>query len=301
MAAFRTAIQCAMPRSQKHHYIPVFYLKQWADIDGRLCEFSKPHDVVKSYRKYPDATGYMRGLYTFSGLPPAAANFLENVFFLRSDDGAAIVHRRLLADEVDFDGDAMSAWSRFIMTLFHRNPEAIERITNKVTVEFPLAMEKYRANYETERHASDPPTFEDFQRRMTSEALEKTYVLVLQKIMDSELIGTALNAMIWGVMRVRKSRFPLLTSDRPIVMTNGLARQDAHLIMPISPDRMFVAAKNQETMRKLDLQGQRGDLVEMLNNRVVCQARKFVYCSNDKQLRFVSNRLGERATWSPWE
>ena len=36
-----------MAVGQKHHYLPVFYLKQWAGPDRRLCEFSRPHKVVK--------------------------------------------------------------------------------------------------------------------------------------------------------------------------------------------------------------------------------------------------------------
>jgi hypothetical protein len=77
-----------MAVGQKHHYLPVFYLKQWAGPDGRLCEFSRPHKVVKPRRTYPDGTGYERGLYTFEGLSPSVADFLEQQFLLRADDGA---------------------------------------------------------------------------------------------------------------------------------------------------------------------------------------------------------------------
>ena len=37
----------AHPDGEKHHYLPVFYLKQWAGKDGRLCEFSRPYKNVK--------------------------------------------------------------------------------------------------------------------------------------------------------------------------------------------------------------------------------------------------------------
>jgi hypothetical protein len=36
-----------MSKQGRHHYIPIFYLKQWARDDGMLCEFSKPYDSVK--------------------------------------------------------------------------------------------------------------------------------------------------------------------------------------------------------------------------------------------------------------
>jgi hypothetical protein len=287
----------------KHHYIPKFYLKQWACADGRLCEFSRPYKRVEPRRTHPDGTGYIRGLYTFSGLPSAAVNYLENVFLLHADDGAADVHRRLLADDVEFDGPTKSSWSRFIMSLFHRNPEAIERITTKISQDFPASLEQFRAGYETNRHESDPVTFEEFQEKLSTDraAFERTVVMVLQRIMDSQLVGGGLNEMIWGVVRVFKSRYPLLTSDRPVVMSNGLARPEAHIVMPISPDRIFVAARKVETAREIDARGKRGELVEELNDRIVRQARRFVYSCNDAQLRFVEKRLGMKEKWSPWE
>jgi hypothetical protein len=32
----------------KHHYIPVFYLKQWTNRDGILCEYSRKYKEVKA-------------------------------------------------------------------------------------------------------------------------------------------------------------------------------------------------------------------------------------------------------------
>ena len=55
--------------SEKHHYLPVFYLKEWAGPDGRICEYSRPYDVVKPKRVHPGGTGYVRGLYAIEGLP----------------------------------------------------------------------------------------------------------------------------------------------------------------------------------------------------------------------------------------
>jgi hypothetical protein len=86
---------------QKHHYIPVFYLKQWAGSDGRLCEFSRPYDSVKPRMVHPDGTAYRRGLNTFSRLPSELADFLEGRFFKEVDNQAARVLLMLLRDKLD--------------------------------------------------------------------------------------------------------------------------------------------------------------------------------------------------------
>jgi hypothetical protein len=80
---------------QNHHYIPVFYLKQWSGTDGRLCEFSRPYKAIKPRMTHPDGAGYIRGLYTFSGLAPAMVDFLEEQFFRGADDRASGALREL--------------------------------------------------------------------------------------------------------------------------------------------------------------------------------------------------------------
>jgi len=43
--------------------MPVFYLKEWADAEGRLLKFSRPYgDAVKHEPTSPKKTGYERGL-----------------------------------------------------------------------------------------------------------------------------------------------------------------------------------------------------------------------------------------------
>jgi hypothetical protein len=96
------------------------------------------------------------------------------------------------------------------------------------------------------------------------------------------------------------SSYPLLTSDRPIMMTNGLQDPDAHLTLPIGPRKLFIASNRQNIVdevanRKPD------DLAAFVNDRVAKQARRFVIGLDDRQLRFVENRFGARLPSSPTE
>jgi hypothetical protein len=116
----------AMP--EKHHYIPVFYLKRWADKDGdgRLCVYSRPYDRVKVNRKHPDATGYEYDLNAIRGADAETEGHLEGRFFLRADNDAARALDILQTGRCDLmDASVRSAWSRFLMTLLHRNPERV--------------------------------------------------------------------------------------------------------------------------------------------------------------------------------
>jgi hypothetical protein len=266
---------------QRQHYIPCFYLKQWVGRDSQLCEFTTPYKVVKPRRTSPDGTGYVRGLYTFPRLPLRIANQLEDYFLRQVDDKAATALQVMLGNRADFSPETRSAWSRFIMALSHRNPEAIQRITDEV-----------RRNLPSVFASLDPST--DEQR--TSHAI----LSVLQTIMDSKIVGPVLNGMIWRVLVIDRSRYPLLTSDRPIIMTNGISKPDGHIVMPISPNQIFVAVNSEEMFGRLNASIKNGHITEVVNDQVVRQARRFVWGTDDRQLSFVQKRLGQRIWCTPW-
>src|SRR6266568_845983 len=288
-------------RGQKHHYIPVFYLKQWTGADGRLCEFRRPHKAVKPRMTFPDGTGYDRGLYTFDELEPAVADFLEQKFLLRSDHRAHEVFQLLLTDQLQFDVDRRSRWSRFLMTLIHRSPEGVARLKRAIEDDIPAAMEKLRVEYAESRHEDGKPTFAEYCASLFSGAdLQGTMLVAFQRVMNSELLGTALNGMRWAVIRVKHPRYPLLTSDRSLIMPGGLGKPTGHLLMPISPDRVFLAYHSQKTLDLVQrMSDEQQPFAEEINSLIVRQARKYVWGTTDAQLRFVQNRLGEKIKWSP--
>jgi Protein of unknown function (DUF4238) len=296
----------------KHHYIPKFYLKQWVGPDGQLCEFSRPYEIkegqparsfipVRTRRVSPDATGYEYGLYTFNNLSPAAVNFIEHEFLMIADHGAYAILCKLLSNEITLSADDKTAWSRFMMTLFHRSPEGVARIKDRVMVDLPTELEKFRPQYDAMRTNREMPTFQAFCEGLSEKDFDAMHLQLLGRVMDSEVVGNALNSMIWGVIKIDRSRYPLITSDRPIIMSNGLGRPDAHIVMPISPDQAFVAVKNEETRVQIENDAKKGRFVERVNDLVVRQARKYVYGSDDRQRRFVENRLGEKRSWGPLE
>jgi hypothetical protein len=292
-----------MTTNQRHHYIPKFYLKQWVE-NGSLCEFSLQHGRVKPRKVPPKATGFLRGLNTFARLEPRLATFLEDRFFRTVDNDAAKVLEMLLRHELDFNDPqtSRSAWARFLMSLLHRNPEGMTRIGQKVTEEFPTLLETVvRERYESTRAATDPPTFAEFKAQISQKERDTVHLMVMSRVMNSENVGTLLIRMQWGVIRFNESHHRLMTSDRPICMTPGLARPDAVLIIPISPRQIFVAAHDVEMVRHIGGLAEAAGLAQRLNNAVARQARSYVYSVDDVPLDFVKGRLGDRLQWCPWE
>lgn len=105
---------------QRHHYIPVAYLKNWMNAEGKICQYSKPYDervVAKS--KHPSGTGYIRGLYEFSGVQDQQLrDALEHEFMRPVDTRAAELLQEMVAGEQTMNNvEKRSSWTSFLLSL----------------------------------------------------------------------------------------------------------------------------------------------------------------------------------------
>ena len=117
------------PKGQKHHYVPFYYLKQWMGAKECISEFSRPYDRVATRSPHPDGTGYIRGLYAIDDPDANVVNAIEDMFLNRRD-GIASDALRCLLREVPFPQPQRMrhAWTRFILSLLIRYPEAISEM-----------------------------------------------------------------------------------------------------------------------------------------------------------------------------
>jgi Protein of unknown function (DUF4238) len=265
-----------MSKEGKHHYIPVFYLKQWTGSDGRLCEFSRPHDCVKPRRVHPDGTGYVHGLYRVPGLPYDEAQYVEREYLKKLDDKASIALRAMIA-EVPLNKTLNIAWACFLYSLILRTPESLVRLGEQ--------FEKTKSELVKKTNATLSPNLVWTPGH-------------LPNFLASKLVIPGIVRMRWSTISVANAKHSLLTSDRPVIMTNGLAQPTNHIAMPLSPTKLFVATNSDETLRQIrSMPADR--TVEAVNTKVCEQAVKFIYGTDDCQLRFAANRLGKRVRSTP--
>jgi hypothetical protein len=287
---------------QKHHYIPEFYLKRWAGADGRLCEYSRPYKDVKARMTYPGGTGYMRGLYTLEGATPDTADTFENDFLSIADGTAAVALQVMLNDNVIPPMREKMAWTRFILTLIHRTPEGVARNLELTRQYFEgdRAREILK-EYDKLKGHDDPPTAEEYLQQNKDRISSISNLELMANVMQSKLISNRLLEMSWHLGKFTNLVNTILTSDRPLVMTNGLKADDSHVVMPLSPQHVLCIAASDKVAKELIALSGGGELAARINDRMARQARKFVYGVDDRQLRFVENRLGEKIACSPFE
>jgi hypothetical protein len=287
--------------TEKNHYLPVFYQKRWAvHPDRRVCCYSKPYNEVKALRRYPTQVGYEIDLYTVSGLDRDAAGCLERQFFKITDDQASkaldIIEK---GRWITMDNRTRSGWTRFVNSLLFRTPGEVRTSFREVALHAAHAEREFERNYDTHRRPDDPPTFAEFKAKSLPNAAARAGIRFIQRIIDDPQVGSFFNKLAWTVVDLTGS-YTLITCDRPIVMTNGMAYPDSHLALPIGPRQIFIASKDPKFVDKLP-RHKSDVLAARINDRIASQARRFCIATDDTHLAFVAKRFGQRLPSSPME
>jgi hypothetical protein len=280
------------PKGQKHHYIPVFYLKQWMGPKNTVCEFSRPYNRVATRSPHPDGTGYIRGLYAIEDADANVVNAVEDMF-LKPTDGMASEALQCLLREVPFTHPERMrhAWTRFLLSLLIRYPESIAQMKTQLR-------QNVEKIYETTREPHQPATFAEYEAQVGTNELARMHGKLMMDLMLDSRMGRLIFGMHWGVIAFTNHKHELLTSDRPVV-SNQFPISANHMCLPVSPTMLFVACATQAAeneFRALDA----GYVMKVMNELVTSRARTYVWGRDDLQLRFVENRLGKKETPEPY-
>lgn len=280
----------------KHHYIPQFYLSAWAiEADGRLCEYSRPYRDIKPKRRHPAETGYIDRLYEMKGLDGPVAQILETKFFSPVDSAAANAMHHMIehGNQTKWTARLRSGWAQFLHSMLLRMPEDLDLFKDGWR---QMMLSDYddhwETRYRTVRKPSDPPTYQAFMASLPPDQHDRNALNALTSMMASINIGQRIANMVWHVVDTDTRDHPMLTSDRPVIRSNGLDAPNGHIAMPIGPHKLFLAAKNKDVLRSIVGLGPRA-LVRETNRLVTRRAAKLVYAVDDRQLAFVVKHFGK--------
>jgi hypothetical protein len=231
------------PKDPKHHYIPVFYLNQWADDRSRLIEYSRqgPAALVKPRPTSPTGTGYVRGLYRIEDVDPDGVNAIETKLLKPSDGLAADALQSFLRGEPFPRQELRTSWSRFVLSLTLRYPEAVALMKRQLR-------ENVEKIYSQTKEAHEPPTFAEYEAIHGPEEMVRVHGKLLMDLMRDSRMGRLIFGMHWGVVRFKAYKHNLLTSDRPIA-SNTFQLSAHHLCMPISPEVVWYACATPKRTR----------------------------------------------------
>jgi hypothetical protein len=277
--------------SQDHHYLPQFYLRQWAGEDQRLCRFSRPQPgkpKIVAKRVAPKGTGFEPDLYAYPKGSSDDKHAIEHEL-AKFDSQASNAVAFAITDPSDgeWKDELRRSWSRFLLCQILRTPEdvaLIKEVNAKAYCDLDPQEVARRSGHSVEKVI-------EHQKNVSRSFIDAGALDSLLKMMDHENITARISQMVWSCFQVPKDARSLLTSDRPVWMSTLLSDADALILMPIGPRLLFVA-HGQPTQELRPIQ----ELVERSNLLVTEHARRYVYGADDSQERFVQNHFGKVKT-----
>lgn len=287
----------AMSEPDKHHYLPVFYLSQWAGSDGKVMRYHRPVAKVVAHPIAPRSTGFERGLYRLDGYAPDQRNAIEKSFMAPVvDDPAAQALRVLIErDHAKMTPEMRRAWTRFIMSLHVRHPARVDQISREASAGLKQSLLANPEEYDAVRSAGDAPTLLEWVEQNAPVVLDNFGKQLLPGIITHAATGDALIKMRWWTVGIDDATPDLLTSDRPLYMSHGVADPACFVALPIAPRFIFCATRDEAAFQRVMARGI-VPVVKSLNELLVRQAEQYVYAAHRRHMRFVENRLRTRAS-----
>lgn len=278
-------------KPNRHHFLPVFYLRQWAGADQKIVRFTRPYgNVVKPLRVHPDGAGYIERLYAVEGLPDEAKQDLETEFLSPVDSRAADALKALVVGE-DLTQAQRNAWAGFIATLLFRMPNDIAKLKENISQLWGKLIPGLEKIYDALPIPDRTESFEDLFNRTSEGFLAAKAIEAVRTLMGDEDVVRILGAMEWSVLKTDTAKHELVTSDRPVAHSYSLNHVESHLLVPIGPGRVFLAVKDRALIAKIRSAGE-DRLVRVVNDFVVSNATVTVCARTDSQLQFIQRRMG---------
>jgi hypothetical protein len=220
---------------------------------------------------------------------------MEQRFFDYADRVAADALQMLLSGNRRWTPETRSGWSRFVIGIYLRHPDAIAELRAAAPGEWGSEGDVQR-QYELIRRPSDPATFDEYIAQNPPLEVKMELDLIM-RLLDNATIIRHVNNMVWDVIDVSAASHRLLTSDRPVDLDRlNLRATDGAIMMPISPTKLFVAFNDPRWLPNLrELNSRRPDeIVRLANRRTVERARRYVWAQGPSQEAFIAKYMGKK-------
>jgi hypothetical protein len=174
--------------------------------------------------------------------------------------------------------------------MFFRHPQELLALRRKAKIEWKEIIAGAHPDLPDNLKLELSKFEEDFANTESVDA-EDLALTTLERVVDSQRIGSILVKMRWHVYTLPSGYGSFLTSDNPCIKTETLRGPDASIFLPLSPQKVLVGA--QRNIDDLLNAESPSVIVKMVNEDIVRIARQYVIANSLKQTRFIENRRGK--------
>jgi Protein of unknown function (DUF4238) len=284
-----------MNEPRKHHYIPQFYLRNWAGSDGRVVCYKRIQTgAILEERVTPRSTGYERDLYTLEHLPEDLRQAIEKTVTADVDNRAAVALQKMVAAKGagTLTAEDRLAWAQFIVSLPIRNPEAVADIKGTSTKSgLEVAYEKAKKDFPDWAQGDDFRT--EFEESVNEDPftrfLSDNYgLMIISELMLNPQFQSIILQMNWWLMDFGATGITLLSCDRPYMIFRSMRHPRCLIYLPISPRLGFLASPDPMKEGQLLRQNLKA-VAKEFNRWQAALANQYIY-SSDTQHRPLAEK-----------
>jgi hypothetical protein len=259
----------------KHHYVPQFALRYWAESDGKVPYFVRRNGRVVRDRLMPEYTAFEPDLYAFTEVPAHNRHTLEQEFFAKLESDAAPIYEKIERRDEDLSRQERQVWAIFLMAANARVPEKValaKQITDK-HVRRALA-EKPEEYLAVKGDAVEATLLEWVENNVSG--IENLGLIQIAKFLVNEDRIRQFLELEWIVHGLSHASVELLLADRPLWSYKHPTDPDFITMMPLSPRSVFIAARDKRAIHRT-IDASPNELVRRINESVVSNAWERVH------------------------
>lgn len=242
----------------RHHYVPQFYISNWAGPDGLVWQRSRtPRGTFKDRRVSTRATGFAEDLYTLRSKLPFARQSdpaeIETKLMQKLDDLSAGALQKLVVDGVvALDPGEREDWALFMNGLIERAARRLRQHDQRaVEVAGSLAAE-HLARMPVERRERMASLLDPALQAAWANNIVRSHMV--DQIRDPKVIEYFVS-MEWHVLTLPSDSnlagadAELITTDAPLLINCGRDDRPIHtLSIALDPHRLFFAQSKTEPL-----------------------------------------------------
>ncbi|MEE8294385.1 MAG: DUF4238 domain-containing protein [Sphingomonadales bacterium] len=267
-----------MSQPKKNHYNPAFYLRSWAEQDGKIPCYRLINGKIAKSRRSPENTGFEIDLYSLKNVPENKRQELESSFFNKEiDNKAAPIFQKLINGHLEeLSSREKEKWTHYLVAQRLRIPESIHEVRKRGSLVLKAKLLENPEDFLEIKGTEKEKTLLDWVDKNFVGLLDNFGMLILPSIITDQTINKKISEMHWWVQDFSRATVPLLTSDRPLWIFSGVADPNCVIGLPLSPTKMFFAAYDldvKETFRRKT----ENYLVRLANRTLILQAKERIY------------------------
>lgn len=285
---------------RKHHYLPSFFQRNWAGLDGKVERFIPTHrDKLIRRRVSPNEAAFERDLYADPRHSPSqwSAQKLELELFQRIDSEAADALALLCSDVTAVsDKSVRRAWARFIRSMMHRTPTHLSATLALYDKIWHQKSPTTQEQYEKIRLPGFPEAVEDYLKALDPNIVRDTAFDLLFSSLNSDNLAEYMANQIWKIFNIEVSKFQLYLSDNPVILV-PMKTPNGHVAIPLGPSQLLVITEHLHVIREIsDISV--NELARKANVLSVERACHCVIASDRAGESFIRNRFGRNRVGS---